>query len=87
MGGRSYPPLTPGEVVSILVRLGFIEVRCDGSHRQFEKAATSTMTRRLVTVDASVSSFGIDLMKSMIRQSGYARETFYGATKKTKKKI
>ena len=45
------------------------------------------MTRRLVTVDASVSSFGIDLMKSMIRQSGYARETFYGATKKTKKKI
>lgn len=29
------PPLKPSEVVSILVRLGFKEVRQRGSHKQF----------------------------------------------------
>lgn len=41
----------------------------------------------MVTVDMSVTSFWVDLIKSMIRQSNYCREDFYGATASTKKKL
>ena len=88
MGRRKYPPLTPREVVSILLALGFGLKRQDGSHAQYERpAGTANKERRLVTVDMSVSEFWEDLVKSMIRQSGFSREEFYGATKATAKKI
>jgi len=32
------PVLKPREVVALLVRLGFMEVRCRGSHRQYRHA-------------------------------------------------
>lgn len=87
MGKRKYPPLTPNEVVSIVKALAFTFKRQDGSHAHYELAAADGQERKLVTVDMSVSSFGDYLLKSMIRQSGFSREAFYGATEKTKKKI
>ena len=85
MGIRRYPPLTPQEVVSILIALGFCFKRQIGSHAHYELIEGET--RRLVTVDMSVRDFGKDLIKSMIAQSGEDRKMFYRATRKTAKKI
>ena len=38
------PVLKPGEVVALLKRLGFVEVRQRGSHKQFRNAAGRTTT-------------------------------------------
>jgi predicted RNA binding protein YcfA (HicA-like mRNA interferase family) len=87
MGSRRYPSLTPSEVIAILRELNFYPKRQDGSHAQWERLAEGSRTRALVTVDVAESDFSEPLMKSMIRQSGFTREEFYGATKKTAKKI
>ena len=87
MGRRRRPPLTPAEVISILVALGFKFDRQGGSHRHYERLADEIRPRSIVTVDASVDTFSDDLMKSMIRQSNHTREEFYGATEKTRRKL
>jgi predicted RNA binding protein YcfA (HicA-like mRNA interferase family) len=87
MGTRRYPPLTPSEVVAILRALGFSLKRQDGSHAQYERGADGLRERALVTVDMAVTEFWEELMRSMIRQSRFSREEFYGATKQTAKKI
>ena len=87
MGRRRYPPLTPTEVISILEALGFTFKRQDGSHKHYERAPEGNRKRSVVTVDVSVSSFDEYLLKSMIRQSTFGREEFYGATEKTGTKI
>jgi predicted RNA binding protein YcfA (HicA-like mRNA interferase family) len=87
MGKRKYPPLSPSEVTAILQALGFQLKRQRGSHQHYEGLAEDATTRAIVTVDLSVDEFWEDLMKSMVRQSGWSRERFYGATKKTGKKI
>ncbi len=87
MGKRRYPPLKPNEVVAILKALGFTLNRQVGSHAHWERPADNKRPRALVTVDMSVSEYWEELIKSMIRQSIHNREEFYGATKKTAKKI
>ncbi len=87
MGRRRYPPLTPSDVVAILRALGFQFKRQDGSHAQYERAAEGTKPRAIVTVDMSVREFWEEIIKSMVRQSGFSREEFYGATKSSAKKI
>ena len=87
MGKRRYPPLSLSEVRSILEALRFTLKRQDGSHQQYERAAQGQRVRAIVTLDVSVSSFGEFLLRSMIRQSTFSREEFYGATEKTKRKI
>ncbi len=79
---KKYPPLTPNEVIDILKSLGFRLDRIHGSHHQYTNDSGN-----LVTVDTKEKDFGPTLIKSMISQSGYTREVFYGATKKTAKKI
>jgi len=90
MGQRGYPPLTPTEVRSILIALGFVALPTrptSGSHVKYECPAGGGHPRRVVTVDTAVSAFWRDLIKSMIRQSGHSREAFYGATRSTGRKI
>ncbi len=87
MGQRRYPPLKPAEVVAVLARLGFQFKRQVGSHAHYERDADEQRERAIVTVDMSVPEFWEDIIKSMIRQSGFSREEFYGATKGTAKKI
>jgi predicted RNA binding protein YcfA (HicA-like mRNA interferase family) len=87
MGKRRYPPLSPTEVINIVQALGFSLKRQTGSHQHYEGIAQDGTTRAIVTIDCSVDEFWEELMKSMIRQSGWTRERFYGATKKTAKKI
>jgi predicted RNA binding protein YcfA (HicA-like mRNA interferase family) len=82
---RRYPPLKLREVIEILHALGFRQERSVGSHHRY------TVTRKgssfEVTVDHSIAEFDTFLIKSMIKQAGCTRTTFYGATKATAKKI
>ena len=82
---KKYPPLTDTEVVAILSKLGFQYSHSEGGH-DFYKATHSGKAWK-VTVDPKASPFNDFLLKSMIAQSGYSRDQFYGATKKTAKKI
>lgn len=82
---KRYPPLTPKEVISILTARNFSLKTQEGSHAQFEGIVNETAKK--VTVDMAEKDFGIDLIKSMIRQSGLTREEFYCSTKKTTQKI
>lgn len=73
--------------MEILKALGFVFKRQDGtSHEQYEKAAEGAQGRRIVTVDTAERDFGDFLIKSMIAQSGYSRNDFYGATKRSARK-
>lgn len=87
MGSRRYPPLTPSEVVAVVTSLGFTFKRQAGSHAHYERPASGEKTRAVVAIDMSVSEFWEEAIKSMIRQSQHTREEFYGATKRTAKKI
>lgn len=81
-----YPPLTPAEVVKVLLCRGFFLDRKKGSHHQY--VGTWNGSKHTVTVDMSWPTYNDpDLIKSMILQSGMTREQFYGATTKTAKKI
>lgn len=86
MGKRSTPPLTPVEVIAILLSLGFVFKSQEGSHRHFEYSADALYKRSIVTVDMACKEFDDYLMKSMIRQSNRTREQFYGATKRSARK-
>jgi len=52
----------------------------------WERPADATTPRRLVPVD-DYPEFEERLLKTMIRQTGFSREEFYGACKDTAKKI
>jgi len=85
MGKRKYPPLKQSEMIAILVALGF-KLDRHGKHPVYELESDSSGRRRVVPVD-DYPEFEETLIKSMIDQSGFSREQFYGATKKTAKKI
>ncbi|MFQ5694995.1 MAG: type II toxin-antitoxin system HicA family toxin [Terriglobia bacterium] len=87
MGRRKYPPLSSSEVIGILEALGFALKRQTGSHAHYERQAGTQKPRAVVTVDTSIPEYWERIIKSMIRQSTFSREEFYGATKKTAKKI
>lgn len=70
------PLQTPREVEANLRSLGFVLKNQVGSHRQYEKTATTTRKRAVVTVDVGHSQFSKRIMKLMIRQSLYSQEEF-----------
>jgi predicted RNA binding protein YcfA (HicA-like mRNA interferase family) len=83
MGRRSYPPLTPSDVIDILVALGFQKRGQTGSHAQYFRAAEGSRKATLVSVDVHYKEFDDKLMHWMVNQSGFSRKEFYGATKHT----
>jgi len=85
MPPRKYPPLTFREVARILEKSGFVLKRVEGSHHHYEGYVKGS--RRVVTLVKNISEFDPFLLKSMIAQSGLTREEFYGATKRTARKI
>ena len=82
---RRYPILNLREVLDIFHKLGFKEKNSVGSHHKY--AATREAGTVEVTVDHAVDDFEAFLLKSMIKQAGSTRKQFYGATKRTAKKI
>jgi hypothetical protein len=85
MGTRKFPPLKQAEMVSIFISLGFVLDRSN-KHPVYERAADKKRPRAVVPVD-DYDEFDETLIKSMISQSGFSREEFYGATKTTAKKV
>jgi len=86
MGQRKYPPLTPSEVEAIATSLGFAHKNQVGSHRSYERLASNGRPRAIITIDMGEDDFNEFLIKSMIHQSTFTREQFYGATKRTASK-
>lgn len=82
---RKYPPLKLREILSILRSLGFVEKSAVGSHYKYTRTVKGREWE--VTVDYSIDDFDAFLIKSMISQSGFSRDEFYCATKKTARKI
>jgi predicted RNA binding protein YcfA (HicA-like mRNA interferase family) len=73
------PLLTPREVIANIESLGFVFKHQVGSHAQYEKAATATHVRAVVTVDMGYPRFSKDGMQRMIRQArvaGYSKDEF-----------
>ena len=82
---RKYPPLKLREILAILRSLGFVEKSSVGSHYKYTRIVKGR--EREVTVDHAIDDFDAFLIKSMINQSGFSREDFYCATKRTARKI
>jgi predicted RNA binding protein YcfA (HicA-like mRNA interferase family) len=82
---RKYPPLTPDEVVAILLARGFVLHRTSGSHAHYR--GTIKGSKCLVTVDVHYEDFDVERIKDMIQQANLSHEEFYGSTKRTAKKI
>jgi len=82
---KKYPPLTPEEVIGILLARGFAYDHSRGSHDYYK--GTIRGVERTVTVDRHYREFDSRLIRFMLDQSGLTREEFYGSTKRTAKKI
>jgi len=77
-----YPSLKPKEICNCLLALGFVYTKYRGDHQYYEKGDS------VVQVDTGEKTgFGTPGMKIIICNSGYSREIFYRATKRTAKKI
>jgi predicted RNA binding protein YcfA (HicA-like mRNA interferase family) len=83
MGRRAYPPLTPYEVIDILLAWGFQKRGQTGSHAQYVRPADGKRKAALVSVDVHYKEFSDDLMHNIVRESNLNRKEFYGATKHT----
>lgn len=69
----------------VLKALGFSLDRSN-RHPVWERPAEQSITRKVVPLD-DYPQFEQQLIKRIIRQTGFTREQFYGATPKTAKKI
>ena len=78
MGRRAYPPLTPSDVIDILVALGFTKRGQTGSHAQYFRPAEGKRIAALVSVDVHYKEFDHDLMHSMVRQSQFSAKSSTG---------
>jgi len=85
MGKRKYPPLKQSEMVAIFLGLGFRLIRV-GKHPCYEREADAIRQRKVVPVD-DYDEFEEKLIKSLILQTGFTREEFYGAAKSSAKKL
>ena len=82
---KRYPPLTPAEVITILLARGFILDRTRGSHNYYNGRVRGRL--RHVTVSAHYAEFSVERIQDMIAQSGLTRDEFYGSTRDTARKI
>lgn len=82
---RGWPPLELREVEAILNALGITYSHSEGGHDFY--VGVRGGEKRKVTVDPKCAPFDAYLLKSMCSQAGCTRDDFYGATKKTAKKI
>ena len=82
---KKYPPLTPAEVIAILLARGFVLHHTSGSHAHYRGAIKDV--KCLVTVGVHYKDFDVERIKDMIQQANLSREEFYGSTKRTAKKI
>jgi predicted RNA binding protein YcfA (HicA-like mRNA interferase family) len=81
---RSWPPLTATEIGDCLTALGFVHDRDESSHQIW----VNPKTHQIVPVDAKWQPVGSRLLQHLVKEElKLSRETFYGATKATARKI
>lgn len=85
MGQRKYPPLTPEEIVAILIARGFILHHTKGDHRYYGHVVKGK--KRVLQVDMGNPAYSDNWLKLVITESGMSREAFYCSTKSAAKKI
>jgi len=82
---RRYPPLTPEEVIAILLARGFFLDRTTGSHAQYGGTIREQFCR--ATVDLHYRDLDEWMIKRLILQAGLTREEFYGSVRESARKI
>jgi len=85
MGNRRYPPLTPGQIIQVLIARGFVLDHTKGDHRYYQKIINGR--KLIVQVDMGCPLYGPDLMPMVLGESKLSRDDFYASTKSTAKKI
>jgi predicted RNA binding protein YcfA (HicA-like mRNA interferase family) len=85
MGQRKYPPLTPAEIIAIVIARGFILHHTKGDHKYY--VHTVKGEKRIMQVDTGNPLYTDHWLKLVITQSGMSREDFYCSTTSTAKKI
>ncbi|MFN8435076.1 MAG: hypothetical protein U0V18_13705 [Anaerolineales bacterium] len=85
MGQRKYPPLTPEEIVAILIARGFILHHTRGDHRFYYMIVRGE--KRIMQVDMGNPAYTDNWLKLVIKETGMSREDFYCSTTSTAKKI
>jgi len=85
VGQRKFPPLTPREIIEILLARGFIFSHTKGDHRFYMHMVKGRAC--LAQVDMGCTAYGDDLIKKVLAETNMTREQFYCSTKSTAKKI
>ena len=85
MGQRKYPPLTPGEIIEILIARGFTFHHSKGDHNFYFHTVKGE--KRIMQVDTGNLLYADHWLKLTIDETGMRREGFYCSTKSTAKKI
>lgn len=85
MGQRKYPPLTPGEILAIIIARGFSLHHTGGDHKYYYREVRGE--KRVLQVDMGTPTYSDHYLKLLITESGMSRDEFYCSTKSTAKKI
>jgi predicted RNA binding protein YcfA (HicA-like mRNA interferase family) len=85
MGQRKYPPLTPNEIIDILLARGFKFHKTRGDHRFYTHTVKGK--KKIAQVDMGNPFVTDKWIKLVILQTGMTREEFYCSTKSSAKKI
>jgi len=85
MGQRKYPPLTPDEIVAILLARGFIFHKSKGDHRFY--IHTVRANKAIAQIDMGNPLYSEKWLKLLIHETGMTREQFYCSTKSAAKKL
>jgi predicted RNA binding protein YcfA (HicA-like mRNA interferase family) len=81
---RGWPPLTAAEIGRCLAALGYVHDHDESSHQIW----VNETTHQIVPIDTKWSPVGSALLQHIVKeQIKVSRETFYGATKATARKI
>lgn len=81
---RSWPPLTAKEIGACLRALGWVHDHDEASHQIW----VNESTHQIVPIDVKWDPVSSPMLKHVVtEQVRVSRETFYGATKATAKKV
>ncbi len=82
---KRYPPLTPTQVIAILLARSFVLDRTRGGHSYYTGMIRGRL--RHVTVSTHYTEFSTELIQDMIAQAGLTRDEFYGSTHDAARKV
>jgi predicted RNA binding protein YcfA (HicA-like mRNA interferase family) len=85
MGQRKYPPLTPSEIIEILLARGFLKHHTKSDHIYYVHIVRGQ--KHISQVDTGCPLYTEELLKKVLKETGLTREQFYCSTKSAAKKL